>query len=92
MAKRGKAPNYTRRERAENVAEILADVRAAHVNEQVARGHLIAHQRAARDAAQRAYDAGATLREIAEARGQRYHKGVNPLRPTTRRARRQRAT
>lgn len=66
---RGKIPNRFRRARAENLRELMHDVRLARKNVLIAEGHALAHRAALDTAVERAYAAGATRRELIEAAG-----------------------
>ncbi len=87
VRRRGKVPNYRRRPRDEKLPELLANCREARRQVLIARGHLIAHLRAEEQAVERAWDAGATHQELAEAAGQ-YHVGPGYVAPALRRVRR----
>lgn len=69
---RGKTPHYYRRDRAKDLPDLMHALRVAHKNVLVARGHLLAHQRAEDEAAERAVEAGATGRELRDVLGRQW--------------------
>lgn len=85
--RRGKTPNYQRRDRTADLDEKLRNMREATRQVWIARGHLASHLRAQEEAATAAWQAGATHREMAEASGE-YHYAKGYVAPALRRLRR----
>lgn len=72
---RGRKPNHQRRARADTLREDLHRVRLAHKRVLIAEGHLANARTAQHDAVRRAFDNGATHKELAAALGRTWRPG-----------------
>lgn len=84
--RRGKTPR-PRRERAENLPELLNNVRQARRNVLIAEGHLLAHRKAENEAVMAAWSAGATHDELWAATAKPGERARGSLHPALRRVR-----